>query len=204
MFSIINKIFEYIIKILKYIIIIPFSLLIIFVLCPREHVYQDIKMYDAFYGNNGKIKEYYSWRNDIFPSTIYDEASVKKFILNELTGIDNLYVGYLIIEYSPFEYSKEIERLCSIKSDDVYSIYGLDGFNKQLCALNSNKFGLIYALSDDSLNEISYINIQFTDYVCDIDYTKIINKEDLPIGFNALPGNDVQKAFLNDELSFDN
>ena len=191
-------------KIIKYIFIIPVGLLIIFVFAPREHIYRDIKKYDSFYGENGKIKQYYAWRNEIFPSSINAKTNVKKFIVNELTSIDDLYVGYLIIEYDPLEYSGEIERLSSIKSDDVYSIYGLDGFNKNLCALNSNNFGLIYALSDDSTNEISYVNIQFTDYVCDIDYTKIINKEDLPIGFNALPDNDVQKAFLNDELSFDN
>lgn len=197
MLSIIAKVF----KLIKF---IPLFLLILFLFAPREHICQDINKYETFYGDNGKIKKYYAWRNDIFPSIIYDNSNVKKFVVNELTGIDNLYVGYLIIEYNPLEYSQEIERLSSIKSDDVYSIYGLDGFNKNLCALNSNNYGLIYALSDDSLNEISYINIQFTDYVCDIDYTKIINKEDLPIGFNALPGNDVHKAFLSDKLFFDN
>ena len=60
---------------------------------------------------------------------------------------------------------------------------------KEKCAIYANKFGIIYALSDDKTHEISYVNIQFCDCFIDMDYRLIIKPEDLPIGFNALINN---------------
>lgn len=187
--------FDIIKKVYGYFVVIP---LIILVCIPKEYTCTNINKYRKYYGDDGEIKEYYSWRNDIFPNKIVDKTNVKEFIVKKYSTIDDLYVGYLVMHYDVYDYSQEKNRLLSLKSDEIYSIYGLNGFKKELCALNSNNYGLIYALADDSSLEISYVSIQFTDYVCDIDYTKIIDKEDLPIGFNALPDNDVQKAFFND------
>ena len=146
----------------------------------------DVNEYDKYYGTNGENKKLYLRYNDIFPDSINSNATVKKCIIKFFYFIDTSYLSYLVIEYSNDDYMSEINRLKGINSDENYYIYGITGFSKDLCAIYANDFGLIYTLSDDASREIIYVDMQFCNHFTDIDYTKVIDPVDLPVGFSAL------------------
>lgn len=174
-------------------IIIP---LLVLIIIQRTDSSDEYRKYSNYYEEKGKFKKLYLKYNDIFPNII-DEAEIKRFeAIKHIGLLDDSYVGYLVLKYSPDEYFYEKNRLKNINSIDNYYIYGIQSFNKELCALYTDSYnGLIYALADDQSLEISYVDIQFHNYFCDIDYTKIIDYDDLPYGFDALYGNQTRINF---------
>ena len=146
--------------------------------------YSKIIRYDDFYGDNGSFIP--NNKDSIFPKKISENSKVVKFCAKKFSFIDDSYLGYLVIDYNNDEYYKEKNRLISIDSSVGYEgYYGMQSFEKELCAIDIGEFGLVYALSNDDLKEISYIHISFCNNYCDINYRTIIKKDDLPIGFDA-------------------
>ncbi len=157
----------------------------------------DVAQYERFLGEKGEHKDNYVCYNDIFPDELPEGAVVSSYISICKAGLDDQYLSYLVLTCSDEEYSAEAERLSKIESSEDYSLYGTQGFDSEyeLCAVYSNDYGIIYALSDEDENELVYVAIEFTDYICDIRYESIIDSEHLPIGFDAGDDNAVRQAF---------
>lgn len=163
----------------------------------------DIAEYELYLGEEGKYKQNYLAYNDIFPDFIPDSAEVEIFNNICEDGIDKHYLSYLVHTCSDDDFTAERERLAGLDSTD-YNVYGTTGFNSdyELCAVYADEYyGIIYALADDADNRLVYVAIEFTDYICDIDYDAIIDSSHLPIGFDAKWGNATRQAF-DEEYGF--
>jgi len=143
--------------------------------------------YDKYFGNNGKNN------NDIFPKSIPDSAKVENFYYYYYNPFDANIVSYLVYTCSDEAFIEETERLSKLNSSKDYLIYGSTGFNYPISAVYANDSGYIYALADKENNRLIYVEINFRDYLSDINYEKIINKKYLPINFDAKRGNSIQK-----------
>jgi hypothetical protein len=152
--------------------------------------------YNSYFGSGGKHDKAYLIKNDIFPEAIPSTANVEKFQYCYYNPFDPNYVCYLVYTCDDEEYKAERERLSKIQSSDNYLIYGATGFNYPICAVYADNYnGYIYALSDEKNKRFIYVEISFCNYFCDIDYTKFISEEYLPIGFDAKQGNSTRKRF---------
>lgn len=157
----------------------------------------DIAEYEFYLGEEGKYKQNYLAYNDIFPDFIPEYAEVEIFNNICEDGIDKHYLSYLVYTCSDDDFTAERERLAGLNSTD-YNVYGTTGFNPdyELCAVYADEYyGIIYALADPADNRLVYVAIEFTDYICDIDYDAIIDSSHLPIGFDAKWGNATRQAF---------
>lgn len=155
----------------------------------------DISNYSEYLGSEGKHP------NDIFPNSIPDSAEIEKFTYYYYNPFDPNYVAYLVYSCNDEDYMKEIERLSKLDSSEEYLIYGATGFNYPVCAVYADSYnGYIYALADEENNRLIYVEINFCNYFSDINYEDIIDKEHLPINFDAKKGNSTRKAFDDREL----
>ncbi|MDP4179581.1 MAG: hypothetical protein Q8942_00635 [Bacillota bacterium] len=156
----------------------------------------NVSDYSLYFGLGGKHDKAYLIKNDIFPEAIPSTANVEKFQYCYYNSFDPNYVCYLVYTCDDDEYKAERERLSKIRSSDKYLIYGATGFNYPVCAVHADSYnGYVYALSDEKNKRFIYVEISFCNYFCDVDYTKIISKEFLPIGFDAMQGNATRKRF---------
>lgn len=150
----------------------------------------DISKYSEYFGSGGKHT------SDIFPESIPSSAEIEDFCYYYYNPFDPNYVTYLVYSCNDEDYAKETERLSNLKSKGEYLIYGATGFNYEVCAVHPvSNDGYMYALADKENNRFIYVEINFCNYFCDIDYESIIDKKYLPIGFDAKPGNATRKAF---------
>lgn len=157
---------------------------------PERDKTTNVAKYNKYFGENGKHK------NDIFPNVIPSSAKVEDFCYYYFNPFDPNYVSYLVYSCNDEDFNKEIERLSKLSSSKDYLIYGATGFNYPVCAVYADKYkGYIYALTDKENNKLIYVEIDFCNYFSDIKYENIINKEHLPIGFNAKDGNPIQQQF---------
>ncbi len=61
--------------------------------------------------------------------------------------------------------------------------------NKTVYAVYADSYnGYNYALADEENSRLIYVEINFCNYFSDINYEKIIDKEHLPINFDAKKG----------------
>lgn len=157
---------------------------------PERDKTTNITNYSKYFGENGKH------RNDIFPNVIPSSAKVEDFYYYYFNPFDPNYVSYLVYSCNDEDFNKETERLSTLTSSKDCLIYGATGFNYPACAVYADKYkGYIYALADKENNKLIYVEIDFCNYFSDIKYEDIINKEHLPIDFNAKDGNPVQQQF---------
>lgn len=182
-------------------LVVIYGILYILIL-PRSKIYNKVSDYDIYFGENGKHRHEILKVNEIFPYNLDKALSIDDYIYIDYSAwnYENK-VSYLVVIYNDVDYINEKNRLKMLPQINIESIYGINGFNKELCSSFSNlktEDGVIYALSDDQNNKISYIEIQFFSRFSSINYMKYIPQEDLPIGFNALEGNPVQERFMND------
>jgi len=155
----------------------------------------DISNYSEYLGSEGKHP------NDIFPNSIPDSAEIEDFSYYYYNPFDPNYVAYLVYSCNDEDYKKEIERLSKLNSSEDYLIYGATGFNYPIHAVYADSYnGYIYALADEENNRLIYVEINFCNYFSDINYEDIIDKEHLPINFDAKKGNSTRKAFDDREL----
>ncbi|WP_252238955.1 hypothetical protein [Clostridium sp. VAP51] len=113
-----------------------------------------------------------------------------------LLPFDPNYVSYLVYSCDDVDYAKETERLSKLESSKDYLIYGATGFKYPVCAVYADSYnGYIYALADKENNRLIYVEINFCNYFSDIDYEEIIDKQYLPIDFNAKSDNPTKRAY---------
>lgn len=148
-----------------------------------------IEKYQNYIGVNAE-KEYKNKMDmdeSIFPQTITHDMNVEDYKMVYDNTWDPQYLSYLVVKYDEDAYKKEVERLEGYKSNEYIGYYGAEGFDPKykLLAMNADSYyGFVYALTDDK-DTIIYVEILFCNCFMDIDYTKYIEKEYLPIGFDA-------------------
>ena len=58
-------------------------------------------------------------------------------------------------------------------------------------------YGFTYCLSDADNHRLIYVQIYHCNYFSDIDYTRYIAKDHLPLGYDATGGNEYRKYMLS-------
>ncbi|MCY6483957.1 hypothetical protein OW763_06290 [Clostridium aestuarii] len=140
----------------------------------------DISNYSKYFGNQG------GHSNDIFPKSIPDSAEIEDFCYYYYNPFDPNFVSYLVYNCNDEDFIEETERLSKLNSSRDYLIYGATGFNYPVSAVYADSYsGYIYALADKENNRLIYVEITLCNHFSDIDYEKIIDKEHLPINFDA-------------------
>lgn len=181
-----------------------FGLLATMWVCGNERdITQDVSQYELYLGQNGKYKSNYLGYNDIFPDKLPASAKVEEFYCEYYNPWDGNYLSYLVYTCPDADYEKECARLDGIKSSDSYNVYGATGFRApyKLRAVYSDDYrGIIYALSNDAENKLVYVGLEFCNFFTDIDYEDIIEKQYLPIGFDANDGNQTRQDFDSGKL----
>ncbi|MFA9398150.1 MAG: zf-HC2 domain-containing protein [Clostridiaceae bacterium] len=158
----------------------------------------NIAKYNEYLGINSKYEDKNLIYNDIFPDTIPKSAEVEDFYFYYYNPWDPNYLSYLVYTCSDADYEKEKNRLKALDSAEDYLIYGATEFPYPVCAVYADRyFGYIYAMADKEHNRLIYIELTFCNNFTDINYQKIVDKDYLPIGFDAKNGNATQKAFVN-------
>ena len=181
------------------VLIIPVILLIgllsaLFI--PEKEKITQTEQYEVYLGADGKYKQNYVGYNDIFPDSLEKAEQVEDFVYYYYNPFDANYFGYLVCEYSQEEFNEEVARLNSLESEPYERVYGIKEFPYDLCAVYADEtYGVIYALADEDEKEIIYVALEFCNYFTDIDYREMMDEKYLPVGFDAMPGNDTRKAF---------
>ncbi|MCC8073880.1 MAG: MerR family transcriptional regulator [Clostridiales bacterium] len=146
----------------------------------------NVSEYDSVFGYGGL---YYSAfeNNNIFPKEIPESAEVEKFsFIRYNPYFDDNYLCELVYSCSEDEYKAEYERLKAINSTNDYNIYGITGFDYELCAILASEYnGVVYALTDRESQTFIYIAIEFYNFYTDIDYDIVVESDYLPQGFDA-------------------
>ncbi|WP_252235705.1 hypothetical protein [Clostridium sp. ZS1] len=183
---------------MKNILLIPLSIIAIiitlfmalFMSWTEKYKTTNISDYSKYLGQDGEHN------NSIFPYNIPSSAKIQDFCYYYYNPFDPNYVSYLVYSCDDVDYAKETERLSKLESSKDYLIYGATGFKYPVCAVYADSYnGYIYALADKENNRLIYVEINFCNYLSDIDYEEIIDKQYLPIDFNAKSGNPTQQAY---------
>ena len=163
---------------------------------PEKEKITQTEQYEMYLGADGKYKENYVGYNDIFPDTLEKSVQVEDFVYYYYNPFDANYFGYLVCEYSQETFDEEVSRLNSLESEPYRGVYGIEEFPYELCAVYADEtYGVIYALADEEEKEIIYVALEFCNYFTDIDYKEMMEDKYLPVGFDAMPGNDTRKEF---------
>ncbi len=188
-----------IIGLIVIILIVAFNSIFLFMgVLNKEEVITDINQYSDVIGvnANNKYKDKWGMSEEIFPESI-NELDVKDFKMVYLDAWDKQYLAYLIVDYTKFEYEKEIERLNKYGIEDYIGYYNVTGFtNYKLLAMESDSYqGFVYAITDGN-SRIIYVEMIFCNYFMDIKYNKHIPYKYLPDGFDATINNSYRKKFI--------
>lgn len=183
---------------MKKILLIPLSIIAIiitlfmalFMSWTEKYKTTNISDYSKYLGQDGEHN------NSIFPYNIPSSAKIQDFCYYYYNPFDPNYVSYLVYSCDDVDYAKETERLSKLESSKDYLIYSATGFKYPVCAVYADSYnGYIYALADKENNRLIYVEINFCNYFSDIDYEEIIDKQYLPIDFNAKSDNPTQQAY---------
>lgn len=160
----------------------------------------DVRHYRRYMGDEAEKEYRNKWDMDesIFPGEITSEMTVKDYKMVYYNPWDAQYLSYLVVEYDDINYALETKRLENYPSTEYKGYYGAEGFHEdyELVAMNADSYhGFVYALTDGKKekNEIIYVEIIFCNYFMDIDYEEYINKDYLPVGFDASRDNAYRK-----------
>ncbi|NFN95620.1 hypothetical protein FDB28_16525 [Clostridium botulinum] len=183
---------------MKKILLIPLSIIaiiitlfmVLFMSWTEKYKTTNISDYSKYLGQDGEHN------NSIFPYNIPSSAKIQDFCYYYYNPFDPNYVSYLVYSCDDVDYAKETERLSKLESSKDYLIYGATGFKYPVCAVYADSYnGYIYALADKENNRLIYVEINFCNYFSDIDYEEIIDKQYLPIDFNAKSDNPTKQAY---------
>lgn len=148
----------------------------------------NINEYQSYIGEKAKkpYKDKMGVDESIFPNEITQNMNIEDYKMVYDNPWDSQYLSCLVAKYDESSYENEVNRLKNYKSNDYIGNYGADGFssNYELLAMNSNKNGFVYAITNQE-NTIIYIEILSHNGFKDFDYNDYIKKEYLPIGFYA-------------------
>ncbi|MBO4847446.1 MAG: hypothetical protein J5525_14255 [Lachnospiraceae bacterium] len=141
----------------------------------------------------------------IWPESITGDMDVRDFTMVYYNPWDKQYLGYLVVDYTPKDYAKEVERLKAYESTDYVGYYSVsEETSHELLAVNADEYhGFVYALTDGE-QRIIYAEQLFCNYFMDLDYTDYMPSEYLLDGFNAREGNKYRSEKLKETGSLTN
>ena len=177
-------------------IILATILLLISSFFSQVEINEDILKYNQYIGQEAiepyRVKS--SMDEEIFPESITDNMDVEDYKMVYYNPWDAQYLSYLVVNYDESDYEAEVSRLKSYDSTEYIGYYGVTGFSKyELLAMSANDYnGFIYALTDGK-GKIIYVELIFCNYYYDLDYSKYINADYLPDGFDASLDNPYSK-----------
>ncbi len=193
MFSVILHFFD---------VILATILLLISSFFSQVEINEDILKYNQYIGQEAiepyRVKS--SMDEEIFPESITDNMNVEDYKMVYYNPWDAQYLSYLVVNYDESDYEEEVSRLKSYDSTEYIGYYGVTGFSKyELLAMSANDYnGFIYALTDGK-GKIIYVELIFCNYFYDLDYSKYINADYLPDGFDATIDNAYRKEKLGED-----
>lgn len=167
----------------------------------KPEVYEDISRYNEYmsFSRDDTDSKWSKWGMDesIWPEKINDSMKVSDFKMVYYDPWDKQYLGYLVIDYDPEEYAKEISRLRSYPSTDYIGYYSVEKEHTyDLVAVNADEYqGFVYALTDGK-SRIIYAEQIFCNYFMDLDYRKYMPEEYFLDGFDATSGNPYEKKMM--------
>ena len=179
------------------------ALITAFLFSSEKEENRDISKYNQYIGESAKdhFKDKWDMDETIFPEKITDDMNVLDYYMQYYNPWDAQYLSYLAVEYDDVHYKEEIKRLTSRKSTDYIGYYGATGFDEKysLAAMNADPYqGFVYALTDNQ-NTIVYVELIFCNYFMDIDYSKYIKQEYLPLGFDATSDNPYEQKMMGEK-----
>jgi hypothetical protein len=183
-------------------VILATILLLITSFFSQVEINEDILKYNQYIGQEAiepyRVKS--SMDEKIFPESITDNMKVEDYKMVYYNPWDAQYLSYLVVNYDESDYEAEVSRLKSYDSTDYIGYYGVTGFSKyELLAMSANDYnGFIYALTDGK-GKIIYVELIFCNYYYDLDYSKYINVDYLPDGFDATVDNNYRKEKLGED-----
>ena len=199
-----------------YLIVLPvlaIGLLLFSSVIEKPQVYDDISKYNeymSFSREQTYDDEYYKWDKfgmdeTIWPEKITGDMDVRDFTMVYYNPWDKQYLGYLVVDYTPKDYAKEVERLKAYESTDYVGYYSVsEETSHELLAVNADEYhGFVYALTDGD-HRIIYAEQLFCNYFMDLDYTDYMPYEYLLDGFNAREGNKYRSEKLKETGSLTN
>lgn len=178
------------------------GLLLYSVVSAPIEVYDDVSHYQEYMNfsngyKQGTQTQWGKWGMDetIWPDRITDTMTVSDFKMVYYNPWDAQYLGYLVIDYTPEEYEKEVERLKAYNSTEYIGYYCTqEEKTYELLAVNADSYqGFVYALTDGN-GRIIYAEEIFCNYFMDLEYDKYIPKEYLLDGFDATTNSSYYKA----------
>ena len=152
-------------------------------------VYDDISQYEQYMSFDKEDNDkWYKWWMDesIWPTEITDNMKIIDYKMLRYDPRDVQYLGYLVVEYSDQNYTKEVERLKNYDSTEYMWYYWVGGISwYDLLAINADKYyWFVYALTDWK-SKIIYVELIFCNYFMDLKYEEYIPREYLLDGFDA-------------------
>lgn len=155
--------------------------------------YSDVAEYNRFMGETADEEYRSKWGMDetIFPASITEDMNVQDYKMVYYNPWDAQYLSYLVVQYDEAQFETETARLRAYASTDYEGIYGASGFDEkyELLAMYADDYqGFVYALTDN-VDTVIYVELIFCNYSFDLDYNDYIEKEYLPVGFDATSGN---------------
>lgn len=161
----------------------------------------DVSEYELYYGSEAEHRISNQMVDvSIFPEEISEGAEVENFSFNYYNPWDPNYTTLLVLTYDDAECEIELQRLSEIESTSEEDwTYGVTGFPYELCAITSNEYGIVYAMTDPDENRFIYAEISFCNFFSDMDYEEIIGEDYLPEGFDATEENPVREQFKESE-----
>lgn len=161
----------------------------------------DITLYQEYIGPNAgrEYRNKCDMDESIFPERITGDMNVTDYKMVYYNPWDPQWLSYLVVNYNDGAWEKELNRLSDYSSTEYKGYYGVTGFSQyELLAIYADKYyGFVYALADQSSQQIIYVEIIFCNYFMDIDYEEYIANEYLPDGFDATYDNSYRKELLN-------
>ena len=164
-------------------------------LFPEKDRSTNISDYTTYFGQTAEHRSSTLISPEIFPVEIPQTAKVERFLYSYYNPWDPCYCCFLSYCCDETDYAKEIQRLEKIGISDYENIYGIEGFPYALVAVTASENGVIYAMCQEDLLRIMYVEISFCNYFSDMNYTKEIGQEYLPLGFDASTNNPTAASF---------
>lgn len=131
------------------------------------------------------------WNIDcpVFPDELTEVMTNISFLRAYCAPLDSTEMAFLSVEYPAEQYKEETIRLESMGSSDYYGHYGIVGFNYyKVLTITVTSQGVYYALTDGA-RQVIYYMLSFSNGYSDIDYTKYVEEQYLPVGFDAITPN---------------
>ena len=189
--------------------ILLIGLLLMGSLFEKPEVHTDIENYGDYMSWSMEKTDDVKWNKcgmdeTIWPREITEDMDVEDYKMIYYNPWDPQYLGYLVVEYSDADYTKEVERLQSYNSTDYTGIYSVvEEKTHDLLAIEADDYhGFVYAL-DLGDNRIVYAEEIFCNYFMDLKYEKYMPKDYFLDGFDATGDNPYREQIHAEQEAID-